>query len=185
MRASDSPEQLLADRTPATMGRPMARAEATTRPVGLRGEQVMINRQHLAPFGAESAQVRSCWLCGIRLPASQMVADGGSACHDVRWYCSDTWGCTRRWTSHSARLTAIRPEVAEPLETPGERSAGLVAASPSQSISPIISLPPAGQASFIPPGMAIRGSARYRFSATHGPVGYFRGVNPQVTCAIA
>jgi hypothetical protein len=69
-------------------------------------------------------------MCGIRLPAGQMVADGGSACLDVRWYCRDTWGCTRRWTSRSARLTAIRPDVAETLETPGEQAASLVAAGP-------------------------------------------------------
>ena|SRR5690348_2486446 len=147
MRAGDSSEQLLADRTSATVGTPMARAEATARPVGLRGEQVMTNQQHLNPFGIESAQVRSCWMCGIRLPVSQLMPDGGSACRDVRWYCSDTWGCTRRWTSRPARLTAIRPDVAEPadvaepLETPDDDSAGLVAASPSRSISPIISLP--------------------------------------------
>jgi len=140
MRVGDSTAQRLADRT-ATVGSPTARAEATARPVGLRGEQVMTNQHDLAPFGAASAQVRSCWMCGIRLPARQMVADGGSACHDVRWYCRDTSGCTRRWTSHSARVTAIRPDVAEPVETPGEHSAGLAAASPLHSISHIISLP--------------------------------------------
>lgn len=40
----------------------------------------------------------SCALCGIRLPSSLMVADGGKSCADVRWYCRDTWACTRRWT---------------------------------------------------------------------------------------
>jgi hypothetical protein len=59
-------------------------------------------------------------MCGIRLPAHQMVADGGSACLDVRWYCRDTWGCTRRWTSHSARLAAIRPDHPGKAEKPGE-----------------------------------------------------------------
>src|SRR5215467_1804337 len=134
MRVGDSTAQRLADRT--TAGSP-APGAATARPVGLRGEQVMTNRHDPALFGAASDQVRSCWMCGIRLPARQMVADGGSACHDVRWYCRDTSGCTRRWTSHSARLTAIRPDVAEPVETPGEHSAGLVAASPLHSISHI------------------------------------------------
>jgi hypothetical protein len=52
-------------------------------------------------------------MCGIRLPADQMVADGGRACADLRWYCLDTWGCTERWTSRSARLVAIRPGTAE------------------------------------------------------------------------
>jgi hypothetical protein len=31
-----------------------------------------------------------------------MVADGGSACADVRWYCLDMRGCTERWTSRPA-----------------------------------------------------------------------------------
>jgi hypothetical protein len=105
----------------------------------------MTDRQHLAPFEAASAQVRSCWMCGMRLPANQMMADGGSACHDVRWYCRDTWGCTRRWTSHSARRPAIRPDVAEPLDVPSEPSADLAAASPSPSSSPISSLQLLGQ----------------------------------------
>jgi hypothetical protein len=69
-------------------------------------------------------------MCGIRMPAHQMVADGGSACLDVRWYCRDTWGCTRRWTSHSARLAAIRPDrpgKAEKSEQPGEQAKGIAA----------------------------------------------------------
>ena len=130
MRVGDSLEERLADRTGAAVGSPTGHAETTARAEGLRGEQVMTNRQHPAPLGRESAQVRSCWMCGIRLPAGQMVADGGSACLDVRWYCRDTWGCTRRWTSRSARLTGIRPDAAETLETPGEQAAGLVAAEP-------------------------------------------------------
>jgi hypothetical protein len=185
MRAGHTPEQLLADRTSATAGSQTARTEATARPVGLRGEQVMTGRQDLAPFGAESARVRSCWMCGIRLPASQMMADGGSACHDVRWYCRDTWGCTRRWTSHSGRLTAIRPDISEPLETPGEHSAGLVAASPLHSASPIISLSLLGHGITYTAGMAIRGSSIYCSMASHGLVGYFRTVHPQVMCATA
>ena len=43
--------------------------------------------------------VQSCWLCGTRLPAREMVADGGTACADLRWYCADTRRCTERWTS--------------------------------------------------------------------------------------
>ena len=43
--------------------------------------------------------VQSCWLCGTRLPAREMVSDGGSACSDLRWYCADTRRCTERWTS--------------------------------------------------------------------------------------
>jgi hypothetical protein len=40
----------------------------------------------------------SCWMCGIRLRAGEMIADGGSACPDVRWYCRDLPACTQRWT---------------------------------------------------------------------------------------
>jgi len=43
-----------------------------------------------------------CWMCGIRLPAAQMVTDGGSACRDLRWYCLDVRGCTERWTVRAA-----------------------------------------------------------------------------------
>lgn len=129
MRVGDPLEDQLAGGTLMTVGSPTVRAETTARAAGLRGEQVMANRQHQAPFGGESAQVRSCWMCGIRLPAGQFVADGGNACPDVRWYCRDVWGCTRRWTSHPARLTAIRPDEVEP-ETSGEQAAGLVPAGP-------------------------------------------------------
>ena len=127
MRISGSAEEQLADRTEATVGSPPARAETTERVAGLRGEQVITNRQPSALLEGESSPVRSCWMCGIRLPAHQMVADGGSACLDVRWYCRDTWGCTRRWTSHSTRLAAIRPDgpdKAEKSEQPGEQKKG-------------------------------------------------------------
>jgi hypothetical protein len=46
--------------------------------------------------------VETCWLCGIRQRADLMVADGGSACDNVRWYCGDTRACTERWTRRSA-----------------------------------------------------------------------------------
>jgi hypothetical protein len=130
MSIGDSPEERLADRPGATVGRPTAHAENTARAAGLRGEQVMTDRQPAADLGGESTLVRSCWMCGIRLPAHQMVADGGSACVDLRWYCRDTWGCTRRWTSHSGRLASIRPDVAEASEPPGKQAEGLVTARP-------------------------------------------------------
>ena len=128
MRISDSAEERLADRTEATVGSPTARAETTERVAGLRGEQVITKQP--SSLDGESSPVRSCWMCGIRLPAHQMVADGGSACLDVRWYCRDTWGCTRRWTSHSARLAAIRPDrpdKAEKSEQPSEQAKGVPA----------------------------------------------------------
>lgn len=43
--------------------------------------------------------VERCWMCGVRLPVSQMMADGGDACGNVRWYCRDVRGCTERWTT--------------------------------------------------------------------------------------
>jgi len=61
-----------------------------------------------APVPAAPAAIRSCWICGIRLPAEHMVADGGSACADIRWYCRDMRACTERWTSHSAIPADIR-----------------------------------------------------------------------------
>jgi hypothetical protein len=72
----------------------------------------MMDRQRPALYGGESALVRSCWMCGIRLPADQMMADGGGACADLRWYCRDTWACTARWTSRSAKLAASRGNAA-------------------------------------------------------------------------
>jgi hypothetical protein len=40
-----------------------------------------------------------CWMCGTRQYSSQMLADGGAACDDIRWYCKDPETCTERWTS--------------------------------------------------------------------------------------
>ena len=130
MRVGDSPEERPADWTAAAAGSPTAHVQTIARTAGLRGEQAMTNRAHPFPLGGEAAQVRSCWMCGIRLRPGQLVADGGGACHDVRWYCRDIGGCTRRWTSRPARPTGIRPDVTEVLETPGEQVAGLVAAEP-------------------------------------------------------
>ena len=127
MWVGDSPEEPRADQTVRS---PVQETETTARVTGLRGEHLMTARPHPDPLGGGSAQVKSCWMCGIRLPAGQMMPDGGSACPDVRWYCRDTWGCTKRWTSRSGRLTAVRPEVAEQPQAPAERPAGLVAAKP-------------------------------------------------------
>ena len=55
-----------------------------------------------------------CWLCGARLPVQMMVADGGSGCTDVRWYCRNTRVCTDRWTAQRAR----RLEFGEPATLP-------------------------------------------------------------------
>jgi hypothetical protein len=49
---------------------------------------------------APAATIQTCWMCGIRLPATLMVPDGGEGCPDIRWYCQDARQCTERWTSH-------------------------------------------------------------------------------------
>ena len=127
MSIGDRSEERLADQMGATTGSP---TEITARAAGLRGEaaglrgeQVMPDQQGPAGLGGQPVPVRSCWMCGIRLPANQMVADGGSACLDLRWYCRDTWGCTRRWTSHPARPAARRPDMAETPAAPAEQQA--------------------------------------------------------------
>lgn len=67
--------------------------------------------------------VQSCWLCGTRLPAREMVADGGSACPDLRWYCADTRRCTERWTSRwSTGVGSVRGHAGPP-QAGQERSA--------------------------------------------------------------
>jgi len=90
----------------------------------------MTDQHRPAMPGREPALVHSCWMCGIRLPAGQMVPDGGRACPDLRWYCRDTLACTHRWTSHAARLAAIRQGTAKPAKTPDAQAADVDAARP-------------------------------------------------------
>lgn len=73
----------------------------------------MADQQSLVPAPRGLASVTTCWMCGIRLSGGHMVADGGSACADLRWYCLDMRGCTERWTSRSARPADIRHSTAE------------------------------------------------------------------------
>lgn len=63
----------------------------------------MTDEERLGYPAMRPAGVQSCWMCGTRLPTSSMVADGGSACTDVRWYCQDTRSCTERWTTRRER----------------------------------------------------------------------------------
>ena len=51
------------------------------------------------PEGAAALRgdVVSCWMCGTHQHSTQMLADGGAACDDVRWYCRDPQACTERW----------------------------------------------------------------------------------------
>jgi hypothetical protein len=55
-----------------------------------------------APHG----DVVSCWMCGLRQHSSRMMADGGEACDDVRWYCKDPRACTERWISARGQARA-------------------------------------------------------------------------------
>jgi hypothetical protein len=65
--------------------------------------------------------VAECALCGFAHPLGLMVADGGAACADVRWYCKDTRSCTERWVM--AHAEAVRAEVTS---GPGAGRAGNV-----------------------------------------------------------
>jgi hypothetical protein len=50
-----------------------------------------------------------CSMCGIALPISLLVPDGGQACADIRWYCKDAKACTERWTASLPRHAHIAP----------------------------------------------------------------------------
>jgi hypothetical protein len=56
---------------------------------------------------ADASTVKSCWLCGIHVPAHHMMADGGRDRADVRWYCLDVRGCTERWTQKAATQARV------------------------------------------------------------------------------
>jgi hypothetical protein len=55
------------------------------------------------PAAPRFTGTHACWLCGIHLPATSMVPDGGTACADIHWYCADTLACTQRWTRPQRR----------------------------------------------------------------------------------
>ena len=114
----------------AAVNRPAARSQATGHTEGFRGERVMTDQRRPVLPRRERAGVRSCWMCGIRLPADQMVPDGGGACPDLRWYCRDVGSCTERWTSPSARLAHARQGRAEAWKTQGGQATGADAARP-------------------------------------------------------
>ncbi len=58
-----------------------------------------------------AGDVVRCWMCGMHQHSSQMLPDGGGACDDVRWYCTDPRACTERWVSarHQARAAGTVP----------------------------------------------------------------------------
>jgi hypothetical protein len=76
---------------------------------------------------AAPPDVMSCWLCGIRLPAAQLMPDGGPACGDVRWYCRDLRGCTERWTAPRAIRVDWQDSGQAPASgpAPGSQDSGL------------------------------------------------------------
>src|SRR5690242_14869609 len=101
-----------------------------TRGKGFHREPAGTGQPRPAPFGGEPAASNSCWLCGIRLPADQMMADGGSACHDLRWYCRDTRACTERWTSRPAKVAVLRQAIAERRKARGKQATDADVAQP-------------------------------------------------------
>ncbi len=129
----DRPDEPLADRAAerenppfeapaAPVNAPAPRATTAERAENFPGEQTLTDQLRSVRYWAEQANAKSCWMCGIRLPADQMVADGGSACPDLRWYCRDTWACTERWTWRSARSAAVGRGTAETPKTPGKQA---------------------------------------------------------------
>lgn len=70
-----------------------------------------VRRGKAVPAGSATER---CWLCGIRQATYMLMADGGSACADVRWYCRDARACTSRWTVQRIR----RLESGEPAPAP-------------------------------------------------------------------
>jgi hypothetical protein len=88
-----------------------------SRSAGRGGELVMADQERLIPAQAAPTMIKSCWICGIRLPVERMVADGGSACADVRWYCRDMRACTERWTAHPPVVAEVHQSAAGPRGT--------------------------------------------------------------------
>jgi hypothetical protein len=137
----EQPDERLADRAAGRGHRPFEapaapvnipgpRAGTAARAENFPGEQAVTGQLRSVRYWAEQANAKSCWMCGIRLPADQMVADGGSACLDLRWYCRDTWACTERWTSRPATPAAIDDGAAETPQAPGEQATDTEAARP-------------------------------------------------------
>ena len=126
--AGREPPPLEAPAAPVNV--PAPRATTTAPAANLPAEQAITGPLRSVRYWAQQANAKSCWMCGIRLRADQMVPDGGSACHDLRWYCRDTRACTERWASRSARPAAIGEGTAENPEAPGERTTGADAARP-------------------------------------------------------
>jgi hypothetical protein len=54
-------------------------------------------------------EVAQCSMCGTALPLGLLVADGGQACANIRWYCKDAKSCTERWTTARGPFAASSP----------------------------------------------------------------------------
>ena len=89
----------------------------------------MIEHDGLVPAPRGAASPTTCWMCGIRTGPGLMIADGGSACTDVRWYCLDVRGCTERWTSRPAGPVGMRQGAAGSAEDAAQ-AAGLLRRNP-------------------------------------------------------
>ena len=140
-KSGDWPDEPLADRAAgrkyppfeapaAPVNVPAPRGETTARAEPFPGGQAITGQLRSVRYWAEQATAKSCWICGIRLPADHMVADGGSACLDLRWYCRDTWACTERWTSRPARPAAPSEDMADTPQAPGGQATDTGAARP-------------------------------------------------------
>ena len=133
------PDEQLAGQAAAPPHTPSEAPAAPAKGLPTRGKrfsrrQAGTDQPRPAPLGGEPAASKSCWLCGIRLPADQMMADGGSACHDLRWYCRDTQACTERWTSRPARVAALRQAIAEKRRARGKEATDADIAQPVADI---------------------------------------------------
>jgi hypothetical protein len=82
----------------------------------------MAEQQGLVPTARSVVSGTTCWMCGIRLYPGQMMADGGTACADLRWYCLDVQGCTDRWTSRVPRSADVGQRAAEAVEDAGQEA---------------------------------------------------------------
>jgi hypothetical protein len=133
------PDEQLPGQAAAQPHPPLEAPAAPAKRLPIRGkrlprEQAGTDQPRPAPFGAEPAASKSCWLCGIRSPADQMMADGGSACYDLRWYCRDTRACTERWTSRPARVAALRQAIAEKRRARGKEATDADIARPAAGL---------------------------------------------------
>ena len=105
--------------------------------------------------GNRALRVARCSLCGLERPIGLMVADGGEACDDLRWYCKDAKSCTQRWTSR--RPEPVADVVAAGPDQPRRASAGEALTEEAPADKAPVNKAPANQA---PANQAPAGAAR-------------------------